>query len=148
MKPEAQRIAIAEACGWKRIPWHGAYPGFSGWMKDGEFVPFEQTYRSLPDYPNDLNAMREAEKVLTYDQYSYKFGVSEYTSTQRADYYQLLMFGKQPCFLEDGCGKRSDRPPSPPNLPHLRGDVYATAAQRAEAFLRTLNLWKPSSHAS
>ena len=57
----------------------------------------------LPDYLSDLNAMHEAEKVLT--------------AVQRAQYIQEL---ERICEY-DIC--------------------FATASQRAEAFIRTLNLW-------
>lgn len=46
MNPEKQRIAIAEACGWKI--------GY----RDPE------AWHPLPDFLHDLNAMHEAEKVL------------------------------------------------------------------------------------
>jgi hypothetical protein len=46
MTQEEQRIAIAEACGWK-----------TGYRDPEAWHP-------LPDYLNDLNAMHEAEKVL------------------------------------------------------------------------------------
>jgi len=58
----------------------------------------------LPDYLNDLNAMHEAEKVLTPEQ---------------CDSYQHLL------------GMTVNRP------------WHATATQRAEVFLQTLNLWTP-----
>ncbi len=64
----------------------------------------------LPDYLNDLNAMHEAEKVLT--------------DAQRKQYAELLL----PMMGE-------------PEWSY--NDVFATAAKRAEAFLRTLNLWTP-----
>ena len=48
--PEAQRIAIAEACGWK-----------TGYRDPEAWHP-------LPDYLSDLNAMHEAEKVLNEKQ--------------------------------------------------------------------------------
>jgi len=47
MTPEQQRVAIAEACGWK-----------TGYRDAVSSVT------ALPDYLNDLNAMHEAEKVL------------------------------------------------------------------------------------
>lgn len=60
MNPEAQRIAIAEACGNIRT-------------KHSEFTPeqWKQWYDALdkneiiPDYLNDLNACHEMEKTLT-----------------------------------------------------------------------------------
>jgi len=55
MKPEAQRIAIAQACGWTDIqqvePWVGVRPGGN-------------RHELLPDYLCDLNAMHEAENTL------------------------------------------------------------------------------------
>ena len=52
MKPEQQRIAIAEACG----KWH------SGWPH--EYMNQADRLRHIPNYLNDLNAMHEAEKLL------------------------------------------------------------------------------------
>jgi hypothetical protein len=66
----------------------------------------------IPDYLNDLNAMHEAETVMT-DQ-------------QRTSYLDKLYEVCNPhSMLNDDW-----------NL------TCATAAQRAEAFLKTLNLWK------
>ena len=98
MTTEQQRIAIAEAC--EKTPVHlypiGTYPIH---LAD-----------CLPDYLNDLNAMHEAEKILTDDQH--------------ITYRNILanVIGDVTFF----CRKYTS----------------ATAAQRAEAFLRTLNLWK------
>ena len=50
MNQEEQRIAIAEACGWK-----------TGYRDPEAWHP-------LPDYLNDLNAMHDAEKVLNEKQ--------------------------------------------------------------------------------
>lgn len=63
MTPESQRIAIAEACGWIDCAWttHLQRPLLMGTpAQDAHPYP-----RQLPDYLNDLNAMHEAEKVLT-----------------------------------------------------------------------------------
>lgn len=100
MTPEAQRIAIARACGIKNIQ-KGGYC----------YIPEGQTWGSskqLPDYLNDLNAMHEAEKILTLD--------------QQCSYAVKLAKLRNKPYDDFGC--------------------FATAAQRAEAFLRTLNLWK------
>ena len=53
MKPEQQRIAIAEAC---------------GTMKWSYALPKKCVGASVPDYLNDLNAMHDAEKVLNQEQ--------------------------------------------------------------------------------
>jgi hypothetical protein len=68
----------------------------------------------LPDYLNDLNAMHEAEKALTHEQ------LTHYRLTQ----LPRVCDKTQPM---NGCVQEA---------------VSATAAQRAEAFLRTLGLWK------
>ena len=55
MSEEEINIAIAEACGWTT-------------KHKGLWVERLQTYAALPDYLNDLNAMHDAEKVLTNEQ--------------------------------------------------------------------------------
>jgi hypothetical protein len=95
MKPELQRIRIAKACGFDE----------SHWLELGGGIVLG-TSGSLPDYPNDLNAMHEAEVVIIK---------SGYTAIRT--YEDLLQ--KQ-----------------------IANIIFATAAQRAEAFLRTLNLWE------
>jgi hypothetical protein len=57
MTPEAQRIAIAEACGWKK----GIHAG-DWWLPGDDMVHAES---EVPQYPSDLNAMHEAEKTRT-----------------------------------------------------------------------------------
>lgn len=106
MTPEQQRIAIAEACGW-RIK-RRDITGFNVWEPDAK-LPAQlcnNLENKIPNYLNDLNAMHEAERVLTSDlRIDYLEEVSAFTGSYGAS-------------------------------------LYATAAQRAEAFLRTLNLWK------
>ena len=59
MTHEAQRIAIAEACGWTDI-FHNSFP--RGWL--GHRPNEDRDNYLIPDYPNDLNAMHEAENTL------------------------------------------------------------------------------------
>lgn len=67
MKPEQQQIAIARVCGWKP---HYSNDGF------GEHpIHAPKQMQRIPNYLNDLNAMHEAEKILTLNQlveYSHK----------------------------------------------------------------------------
>lgn len=63
MKPEAQRIAIAEACGWKPVydKLNGTYgwrsPLAKWWKKYFKHCsPAACDIAKLPDYLNDLNA--------------------------------------------------------------------------------------------
>jgi hypothetical protein len=96
MKPELQRIRIAEARGFDE----------SHWLELGGGIVLG-TSACLPDYPNDLNAMHEAMKTLNPIQ------------------------GITLCWHLNDMG--------------ISGEweiLTATAAQLAEAFLRTLNLWK------
>ncbi len=58
MSPEAQRIAIATACGWS----NKAKSPYQDWRgPDGESC---NTPSGMPNYTGDLNAMHEAEKVI------------------------------------------------------------------------------------
>lgn len=71
MTPNEIRIAIAEICGWK----HFMFEGFDG---ENYNEPFKEPRWKLndkivfdepPNYPLDLNAMHEAEKTLTGEQF-------------------------------------------------------------------------------
>lgn len=120
MTEEQQRIAIAEACGW-------SITGFISdcGMDDVAILPPGVSFKDegavwtyaglgLPDYLNDLNAMFEAEKVLTPSQWP------EYAKHIRAIALREA---------EDGTD--------------IYGRyIHAAAAQRAEAFLRTIGKWK------
>lgn len=75
--------------------------------------PDKQAECYLPDYPSDLNAMHEAEK--------------EFWNEDKGDSSSLV--GNYLAHLT----KMKN------GVPWLV--FHATAAQRAEAFLRTLNLW-------
>lgn len=71
MKPEAQRIAIAEACGWTNLRQErhrelivGVPDHFlAGEPPEGVIMLYPT---SPPDYLGDLNAMHEAEIRLIY----------------------------------------------------------------------------------
>ena len=109
MKPEAQRIAIAEVCGWTyvrsvvdRNPDNDRMSYLAGSLRNNKWDEWE-----VPDYLNDLNAMHEAQKTLTYAQQG----------------EMSLWITRMTC---DGYGPQ----------------LFATAAQRAEAFLRTIGKWE------
>ena len=100
MSPEAQRIAIAEVCGYR----HGESKPF--WMATPIGQPFVAcSVDKLPDYLNDLNAMHETEKKLQPLQHRtyweqlalYTKGVGMYpgeaTASQRAEAF-LRTLGK------------------------------------------------------
>lgn len=121
MNSDKQRIAIAEFCGWKDvrgvthlgIPPEGGrlfpYPEYH--EEDWRLKPFH----GIPDYLNDLNAMHEAEKMLSelqWDQYNHIL----VTLWVKQDFSLLSVIKAYYC--------------------------HATAAQRAEAFLKTLGKWE------
>ena len=114
MSPEKQRVAIATACGWKCAGHPDQILATRGWEFAYQFVirPTGElvTHSSIPDYLSDLNAMHEAEKVLTHDQH--------------IDYMEWLGL------CSDDYGHK------------VWNYVHATAAERCEAFLRTLGLWE------
>ena len=106
MTPEAQRIAIAEACGWTKFEWAGNLVLF------GTLTVGDKRWdgKVVPDYLNDLNAMHEAEKVLRPDG-----ACGEWPLWDK--YVEIIAWKTG---VDDV--------------------VHATAAEKAEAFLRTLNI--------
>jgi hypothetical protein len=120
MTNEQINIAIAEACGWK-LQWQnqGGAPllktkpqchCWEVWFDPtGRTVNNQQCEVYPPDYCNDLNAMHEAEKVLTEHQWD--------------EYERILRLVCDGCHYYDGAGKEL---------------LHATARQRAEAVWRTL----------
>ena len=109
MTPEKQHIAIAQVFGWTETePWLNGERCFEreestcGWKLS-----------DIPNYLNDLNAMHEAEKVLTVG--------------------QRVTYASQLCLIWTGHTDRA--------VP-IWFWIEVTARQRAEAFLRTLKLWE------
>jgi hypothetical protein len=124
MKPEQQRIAIAEACGWT---WEARKHPAACWHKGDFFTNAPLFYETrqkedyihdLPGYLNDLNAMHEAEEV----------SISQGLQDHWLDTLVEVVVGKNVHWSDYHCFPQVNR---------------ATAAQRAEAFLKTLNLWTP-----
>ena len=107
MTDEQINIAIAEACG-KPLPLHRS-------SDPDRHEVFDNEWKVIPDYCHDLNAMHEAENVLS-DEETFKY--SE--------------------FVESICKPDNIHPWS-----WIWNAIHATARQRAEAFLRTKGLWKP-----
>lgn len=118
MSPEKQRIAIAKACGFQKTP-----EVDDSWFKIFGDQHFYFNFKDLPNYLKDLNAMHEAEKSLK--------------GSKDDEHSEVSAYGESLIFV---CGFETKDGP----------DVYqmdlimTTAAQRAEAFLKTLNLWTES----
>jgi hypothetical protein len=72
MTPEQQRIAIAEACGWKNADHPDVMQFKQGWTMPEKWCMDPkgvlQFNHDRPNYLNDLNAMHDAEKALTSEQ--------------------------------------------------------------------------------
>ena len=110
MTQQEKRIKIAQACGWIDI-YRGSRKGNRTpegntlWgTKDAPSINYGREYVIVPDYFNDLNAMHEAERILTLSEEQLYFETLHETAGNTMFY-------------------------------------RATAAQRAEAFGKTLNLW-------
>lgn len=124
MTPEAQRIAIAEACGWRMGTETVEHIDGYQWTETRKFwtSPTRKIY-SLPDYLNDLNAVHEAES-------------QSFDTAQREDFACRL--------LNIVTGEEFQRG----DFVSITGVgfilTHATASQRAEAFLRTIGKWENS----
>lgn len=71
MTQQQKREKAAELLGWKDLETKWSH--YHQWERpDGviNYGTINDKYACLPDYPNDLNAMHEAEKVLTDEQYT------------------------------------------------------------------------------
>jgi len=110
--------AIAEHLGWKSPSSPEAKAAHVNWQTADKWWidpdGHEQFAHNIPDYCNDLNAMHEAEKVIRNSWDSY---------------FESLISVRW-------------RDAQPDRHPADLSPAGATAEQRAEAFLRTLNLWK------
>ena len=109
------RIAIAEACGWTDVritpeEGHGYMSERIVGLHPEQSNPDNSEW--LPDYPNDLNAMHDAEKVLLRG-YEDDPELSELWSD-----YQTNLILACPAYLS----------------------YHATAAHKSEAFCRTLKI--------
>lgn len=119
MNPERQRIKIAEAYGYTDVrleEWENVD------IKSREIAygtalrgTLNRKRTFVPDYLNDLNAMNEVEKI--------------FNRKQKLEYAGELGY----------IVALTDNHDESPEVFYC---VYASAAQRAEAFLRTLGLWE------
>jgi hypothetical protein len=115
MNKEEQWIAIAEACGWKETePWLNGTRCFE--IK-GSVAGY--ALDDIPDYVNDLNAMHEATM----------------SQSARPSFWQ-------PFHQHLWHAVERDRKAHGAGLTTPVDVACATAAQRAEAFLKTIGKWK------
>lgn len=115
MDYERQRIAIADYCGWNGVKIY--FDSNKWWGRN----PKSKYSDLVPDYPNDLNAMHDAEKSLTEKQWK-KYPVwlaKVIAGTQNKSRANgTRVYVPQSCLLA------------------------ANAPQKAEAFLRTIGKWE------
>jgi hypothetical protein len=114
MKPEAQRIAIAEFCGWTgitRTKGGSLNPNLLWWG----YEPKTKANMAVPDYLNDLNAIVDATSRLS----SNPQWVVDFLNNLRTI-----------------VGAQTQRKVSDFLL------LHSTCAQRAEALLRTIGKWR------
>lgn len=135
MKEIKQRIAIAKACKVKFLvskvcpicngntPYEaGDDYGITIWGQcehcnnTGKVKPY---HINLPHYTSDLNAMREARTIITDKVIQARYADELIMVLNRDHDGERRFIGASPFFIAN-----------------------ATAAQHAEAFLKTLNLWK------
>lgn len=107
MSSGEKRARIAKACGWTDIS--SNYSHISGTI--GRRFPDVPYFSSLPDYINDLNAIHEAEKVLT--------------TTEQQNLYQSNI--AEICYADHGRASNQV----------VFNQLTATAEQRANAFILT-----------
>lgn len=131
MKPEAQRIAIAKAC---EVCTHTEKEWVDGGSESNDYELCKKCgaaetmggslspFKNVPDYLNDLNAMHEAVQRFRYTD----TGSTLWASNQG----HLMTIIARDLSIARDC------------VSFMWEVQNATAAQRAEAFLRTLNLWK------
>lgn len=126
MKNEEQRIAIAEFCGakWRRQVTTGCVWLMLKSPAESIFQVIERpdpipgySLNDTPDYPNDLNAMHDAEKLL-----------HPAMLCSRADEKGEWLWPKYVGILGKITGDESN--------------IHASAPQRAEAMLKTIGKWK------
>lgn len=117
MKKEAQRIAIATAYGFTEIAYSGPFNILCG-VQDG-------VCQKIPDYLNDLNAMR---KAALFDFVCGKH-MKKWAKRLYCGYLLSIANGTLGEVFE-------------PSRMQWYYSQIATAEQCAEAFLRTLALWK------
>lgn len=111
MDKELQRIAIAKSMGYTLEQIKGSDES----EMRAYFQDREKPSNCIPNYLNDLNSMHEVEKHYS-KKMNYVFHLRRVCGMAEYPTEEELSFWSEMC-------------------------VFATAAQRAEAYLKTLNLW-------
>lgn len=125
MTDQEINIAIAEACGRKKVPFTGQDGENHGEMfQEYRWILYDHNggivSTGLPDYCHDLNAMHEAEKTLIGRPLG-PLASAHFLYVERL----LRLIECDPGVVGDEWKL-----------------IHATSQQRAEAFLRTMGKWK------
>ena len=131
MSPEEQRIAIAEACGWTMPKYSKSFGDPDDYVAriepDGSWIECP-----LPDYLNDLNAMHEAINATFIGDPRNDINVRDRWQVFIWELLRIVSPRSRPnwsdCYTYD--------------RQWVIAILQATAAQLAEAFLRTLGKWE------
>jgi len=141
MNDKEQNLEIAEACGWRLIP------GDPSKWKPDSFEKDDGSWNTeLPDYLSDLNAMKEAEDSLTErERQLYELYLWDLCESSFDEEWMTPENGYQPRFFYTD--EFRDNPSRKIQwFEREAGQIFlmlnATAAQKAEALLRTKNLWR------
>jgi len=142
MNPETQQLAIAKIVGYKPDPETGLWYVLGHDIIAG-FNQEKQRIEPIPDFLNILDAMHEAEKTIIFEPKPYDAMIHRSDSQQEIEHKKrcdLWMRYTQQLveIVARDLGGWEDH-----FLNALSLCICATATQRAEAFLRTLNLWTP-----
>jgi hypothetical protein len=139
MTPEAQRIAIAEACGWKecerctrQLKPKSDGVEIRGLDPTGDHTGGWKEYALLPDYLNDLNAAIFLCDFLAERSWNCTLG-NGLDKTWECEFYKSATDKTHPDNLGQRDGKQIE-------LHYGSADTLAEAI--SEAFLRTIGLWK------
>jgi hypothetical protein len=116
--------AIAAHCGWDFDPeWAHEWDSRGRWVEEPETK--QRKFRhAVPRYTHDLNAMHEAERSLD--------AISKWVGDENASCAEEAYMDWLARVVTSSDGKFADDWQL----------CHATARQRAEAFLRTINKWK------
>ncbi len=135
MNKEKQRIAFAKYREYTDIAWRVVCEGtgMDTWVLCSGIIG--EGGCEIPDYGNNLRAMHEGEKILTNLTYE-KVGMGDYVHNDVRNYPLFPLYLSN---LGTVCGANHWSRGGENDIWLI---VTATAEQRLEAILKTLNLWE------
>lgn len=101
MNSKERRIAIAEACGWILCKTTDEFPGDLSWHNYYGKTVWKHpklgyaSWKAVPDYPNDLNACHEFEKML--DEQTYRLFIGHLVAILKPGEFAVRATAPQRC---------------------------------------------------